>query len=144
MKIFNPLLTILLTLSVVSGLPLIAVAEASRKSSYGKDDIDEFCAGSTNKPQPGMQFDGKEASLAVMRLAPGKYEYPNEGILLLFLNKHFLLRLPTNRNGIFGTDGDDFISTEGIVGGCSAEQLSEVILNNNIRIELFELVKPYN
>jgi len=98
--------------------------------------IAEFCATSENKPQPGMQFDGKAASPTVLELAAGIYVYPDEGVLIITEEKHYFLQLPTTRQGIYGTDGDDYIIGSGVVAGCSAEQLSEAIANNSISTEL--------
>lgn len=143
MKVSNIFMAILLILCF-GGVSSLALAQSNRALGYGKDEIDSFCSRITNKPQLGIQFDGKEASPMIMQLAPGKYEYPNQGALLLFPNKHYLLQLSSDRSGIYGTDGDDLLAKGGIVGGCSVEQLSEAILNNSIRIDSLKLVKPYN
>lgn len=115
--------------------------------AYGKEDIDQFCEEpERSTPQPGIQFDGEAASPEVMALATGRYEYPNEGVLLYFANKHFLLRLPKMEEGdvMYGTDGDDLFDTSGLVGGCSPEQLSEALVKNGISVDSLEFTKPYD
>ena len=104
--------------------------------------IDEFCDERENQPQPGMQFDGKAASAEVLALTQGLYTYPNEG-LLIFIAGRYVLQLPTTRQGIYGTDGDDYITRSGVVAGCSAEQLSEAIANNNISLSSLQLIRAY-
>ncbi|PZD73967.1 hypothetical protein C1752_01531 [Acaryochloris thomasi RCC1774] len=156
MKICNILYMTLFGVSVLSPLfgmtlrvqaeprPRSNEADSSKQRSVGKLDVDDFCAKSTNKPKPGFQFDGKRAATAIMQLAPGKYEYPNAGALLLFSSKHYLIKLPTDSKGIYGTDGDDILFGGGIVGGCSSEQLSEAISNNKMSVNDLKLVNPYN
>ncbi len=129
------------SLSAVLCLSLFSV-EANAKG-FGKADIDNFCAKSTNKAEPGMQFDNKKANINIMQLKPGKYQYPNKGMLLLFKNNHYLLKLPENRDGIHGTDGDDLIASGGIVGGCAKEQLSEAFQKNQLNIKTLKLIKLY-
>ena len=104
--------------------------------------INEFCNERENRPQPGMQFDGKAASSEVLSLTQGIYTYPNDG-LLVFIAGQYILQLPTTRQGIYGTDGDDYITGSGVVAGCSAEQLSEAIANNNISLSSLQLVRSY-
>lgn len=111
--------------------------------AYGQSDIDRFCAQTITPLQPGFQYDGIAATPAVMQLSPGRYEYPDGGILLLFPDKHFLLKLPDSNRTIYGTDGDDLLVGQG-VGGCSAEQLSEAIANNSLSLDTFVPVRLYN
>jgi len=129
------------SLSTVLSLSLFAV-EANAEG-FGKADIDNFCAQSTNKAVPGMQFDNKKANKNIMQLKPGKYKYPGKGMLLLFKNNNYLLRLPDNRNGIHGTDGDDLLAAGGIVGGCGKEQLSEAFQKNKLNLKKLKLLKLY-
>jgi len=132
-----------LLISVLLGmLGCCMVAEGSERG-FGKSDIDAFCAKSTGKPSPGIQLDGKRADADVMRLQPGKYRYPKQGALLLFPDAHFLLQLPTDREGIHGTSGDDLLASGGIVGGCSKEQLSEALQSNRLQASSFERVTSY-
>lgn len=144
MKNFKSLLVHIFFVFVFSAVPIATVAQSKQ---YGKGaDIYKFCAENENEPQPGMQFDGKEASVIVMQLESGRYEYPNEGSLDLFPEKYFVLKLPSlQREEIYGTDGNDLIigGTNPIIGGCSLEQLSEVIRKNNMSIDSFKLEKPY-
>lgn len=109
----------------------------------GKKDIGDFCAKSINRNEPGVQFDGRKADPRALELRPGKYVYPHEGGLLLFKEGYFLLKLPLGRSKTIGTDGDDWLAP-GIVGGCSSEQLSEALQNNDMQISNLEPVKYYH
>jgi len=116
----------------------VAHAKASDKG-FGKSDIDGFCSTHSHQVAHGTQF----IETGIMRLQPGKYSYPGQGALLLFANGHYLLQLPLNRNGIHGTSGDDLLASGGIVGGCSKEQLSEALQNNQLQVSSFQLIKRY-
>ena len=129
-------------LYVIGCFIIVDESEGSDKG-FGKSDIDRVCAKTRHKPAPRVQFDGKKANIEVMRLQPGKYNYPNQGALLLFANAHYLIKLPQNRDGIHGTDGNDLLASGGIVGGCSKEQLSEAMQNNKLQVSSFKLIKIY-
>lgn len=119
-----------------------AAPPASERKGVGKAEVDTFCAQSTTTTRAGMQFNGKLASPDVMRMAAGRYNYPDNGALLYFPDKSYLIRLPETRDGIYGTDGDDMMMSGGMLAGCSTEQLSEVIERNGLVFENFELVRP--
>lgn len=156
MKLRNLLVASLLSFSTLAGFAASASfaqadsgGETSSESAAVSPDfmgainaIDEFCEGRENLPQPGIQFDGQAASPAVLDLAQGIYTYPNQGILISVLGR-YVLQLPTDRQGIYGTDGDDYIVGSGVVAGCSAEQLSEAIANNNLILDDFQLIRAY-
>jgi len=135
--------TIISTISLSAVLLLTAITTEANAEGFGRADVDNFCENITNKAKPGLQFDGKKADEKIIQLKPGKYKYPKKGMILLFENNHFLLRLPSDRDGIHGTDGDDLIASGGIVGGCSKEQLSEVFQNNKLDIKTLKLIKAY-
>ena len=118
---------------------------SSKQQGYGKDDINEFCTSDrVRAPESGVHFDGTEADPTVLAMTPGRYSYPNEGAMLFYPDGQFLLRLPDDgRDTTYGTDGSDLLGGGGIVGGCFAEQLSEVIANNSLDVELFTLVNAY-
>lgn len=136
----NPIIS---TLSLSAVLLLTVIATEANAKGFGRADVDKFCEQSTNKAKPGLQFDGKKADEKIIQLKPGKYKYPKQGMILLFENNHFLLRLPSDRDGIHGTDGDDLLAAGGIVGGCSKEQLSEAFQNNKLDIKTLKLIKTY-
>ena len=117
----------------------------NKDEGYGYEDISNFCASVADEPlpEPGIQYDGQSASEAVLTLVPGRYDYPNGGALLLFPERSYLMGLPTDREGIFGTDGSDLLAAGGIVGGCNMEQLSEAIANNSLDVDTFTLVRAY-
>ena len=139
------------TLGAAVVLPLSASAQqaynaaGSKQQGYGKDDINAMCTSdSVTAPEPGMHFDGTVAAVAVLELAPGRYDYPNEGAMLFFPDGQFLLKLPDDgRDTTYGTDGSDLLGQGGIVGGCFAEQLSEAIANNSLDVDSFVLVSAY-
>ncbi len=127
---------------IVSSLAVLTLSNSFAKG-FGKDDIINFCK---DKPTPliGKQFDGKKASKSVLSMVAGKYAYPGGGAMLLYSNGYYLLKLPTNHGGIVtGSDGPDLMASGGILGGCSKEQLSEVILKNHLNIKHLKLVKKY-
>ncbi len=109
---------------------------------FGKKDIVNYCS-SKKLPTSGKQFNGITADKIVMNLLAGKYSYPNGGALLLFTNNYYILKLPSNRNGIHGTSTDDLMASGGILGGCSKEQLSEAISKNSLTTNSFKLLKKY-
>ena len=110
---------------------------------FGKSDIVRFCS-DKEIPTVGEQFDGQPANAVVLKMVAGKYSYPDGGALLLFLNNHYILKLPQNRNGIHGTSTDDLLAAGGIVGGCSKEQLSEALEVNGLKSMNFKLIKKYH
>jgi hypothetical protein len=116
------------------------VIETAEGRGLEKSDLDVMCAKSASKTKPGVQFDGKRADAAVMAFRPGVYGYPEQGGLILFENSHYFLKLPKNTSTVHGTDGDDLLAG-GIVGGCSKEQLSEAMQNNNMQAAFFRPVK---
>ena len=77
-----------------------------------------------------------------MNLKAGKYKYPN-GMLLLYANNYYLLKVPKSRSTLKGTNANDLMGTGGILGGCSKEQLSEAIQNNGLSSHKFKLIKRY-
>ena len=127
----------IITVTLLSLLINTAVAKG-----FGKDDIAKFCS-DKKSPITGKQFNGESANTSVLKLVAGKYSYPNGGAMLLFANNNYIVKLPNNRDGIHGTDGDDLIASGGILGGCSKEQLSEVVAENGLSAGLFVLVKRY-
>ena len=121
-----------------------APAPAPQKGDgLSKTDVDQFCGEERTQTTPGMQFNGKKASTAVMSMAPGRYDYIDNGAMMYFANKSYLVRLPDTRKGIFGTDGDDMVAGGGLIIGCNGEQLSEIFERNELDINAFTLVKPY-
>jgi len=109
---------------------------------FGKKDITNFCSNKIS-PIEGKQFDKKDANKDVLAFVAGKYSYPNGGALLLFSEGYYIMKLPSNRNGIHGTSTDDLMASGGILGGCSKEQLSEAISENALNSTLFKLLKKY-
>jgi len=111
---------------------------------FGKKDIDFFCKDKqVDVDASPIQPNGKHAMRGVLGMKAGMYSYPNGGGLLLFANGHYILKLPSNRDGIHGTDGDDLLASGGIVGGCSKAQLSEAIAKNHLNYRAFVLRKRY-
>ncbi len=117
----------------------------SNAKSWSKADVDKMCDRPTETPVPeaGYQYDGQKASDKILQMASGKYAYPNGGAMLVWPDARYLIKLPSTRKGVFGTDGDDLLASGGIVGGCSREQLSEAIRKNELRVENFMQVKAY-
>ena len=131
-----------LIVAVVS-LSSTALSEMSQDQGYGKSDIDRFCDTAVSETEQGVQFNGKKADETVLEMTSGRYSYPGGGALLLFGNDRYLIKLPNGYNGIYGTDGDDLLAAGGIVGGCSKEQLSEAVQNNDLEPDEFDLVERY-
>ena len=63
--------------------------------------------------------------------------------MLLFSNNNYIVKLPSDRKGTHVTSNDDLMASGGILGGCSKEQLSEVMAENGLTAGLFVLVKRY-
>ena len=122
-------------------LSLIVLNSASAKG-FGKKDIVEFCS-DKKSPISGKQFNGERVNSSVLKMVAGKYSYPNGGAMLLFTNNYYIVQLPNNRDGIHGTSGDDLMASGGILGGCSREQLSEVMRENGLKSIYFKLIKRY-
>ena len=120
----------------------LGVLNSASAKGFGKNDIVKFCS---NKAMPiaGKQFNGERANQSVLKMVAGKYSYPNGGALLLFSNNSYIVKLPKNRDGIHGTSADDLMASGGILGGCSKEQLSEVMRKNGLKSLYFKLIKRY-
>ena len=127
------------SIAVLLSLGFLNLASAK---GFGKKDIIEFCS-DKKSPILGKQFNGERANSSVLKMVAGKYSYPNGGAMLLFTNNYYIVKLPNTRDGIHGTSGDDLIASGGILGGCSKEQLSEVIRENGLKSIYFKLVKRY-
>jgi hypothetical protein len=110
---------------------------------FGKTQINTFCTQKSTTIKKGIQPDGNIANKEVINLDAGKYTYLNSGVLLLFNNHNFMLKLPQNFTKMSGTEGNDFLVSGGIVGGCSKEQLSEAIIKNTLNIASFKQIKRY-
>ena len=145
-----------LTAAVFTGIGFAIVSTAAANAqapaqkpkapkSWGKADIDNMCNKPSKTPVPaaGWQYDGNKASSAVMNMSFGKYTYPNGGMMLVWPDERYLIKLPSTRKGIFGTDGDDLLASGGLVGGCSLEQLSEAIARNDLDFGSLKQVKAY-
>jgi len=127
------------SIAVLLSLGFLNLASAK---GFGKKDIIEFCS-DKKSPILGKQFNGERANSSVLKMVAGKYSYPNGGAMLLFTNNYYIVKLPNTRDGIHGTSGDDLIASGGILGGCSKEQLSEVMRENGLKSIYFKLVKRY-
>lgn len=104
-------------------------------NEFGQPEISQFCKEPDRaQPEKGMHFNGRQADAKILGLPPGKYETVRGGRIEIFENNHYLVQLPSERNGIYGTDGDDLLARGGTVGGCSLEQLSEAIENNKLEL----------
>ena len=90
-----------------------------------------------------------------MQLAPGRYAHPGRAALVLYPNGRYFVRPPLSEREINGTltsvremnataTTDLFLPMIGVIGGCSVEQLSEAIAENELSIDMFELTRPYN
>lgn len=128
-----------LTLSILLLLGTIQTVEAKR---YSKSDIDRMCSQNKSTPKKGIQFNGKRANKTILNLKAGKYTYPN-GMLLLYSSGHYLLKVPRSNKGLHGTSANDLMGSNGILGGCSKEQLSEAIQSNGLSPYKFKLIKRY-
>ncbi len=139
--------TIIIALSFSCiGFNALAQQSPAQKKGYGFEDINKMCQNVSSKPERGMQFDGNKANPKILNMPAGKYIYPDNGVLVVYKNDNYLIKLPRKGNegiAINGTDGDDLLIMGGIVGGCFKEQLSEVIRKNNLELERFTLVKAY-
>lgn len=113
-------------------------APPAERQGVSKADVDKFCQQERTQPIRGMQFNGKPVSPKVSAMQPGRYNYPDNGALLYFPDRSYLIRLPETRNGIYGTDGDDMLMAGGILAGCFVEQLSEIFELNGLDIDRFE------
>ena len=129
-------------LSIITMALFLLSVNSVQAKGFGKKDIVNYCS-SKKLPTAGKQFNGISADKMVMNLLAGKYSYPNGGALLLFTNNYYILKLPSNRNGIHGTSTDDLIASGGILGGCSKEQLSEAVSKNKLTAKSFKLLKKY-
>ena len=113
---------------------LVLAQPALAESSLGREDVEEFCADPSRAqpPSTGVQFDGQPADERVMAVAAGRYELPENAAVLVFDSGAFLVRVKDYSGQVLGTDGDDISAPGGLVGGCSLEQLSEVMAKNGL------------
>lgn len=168
MKIFNVSIIRLLSLSVLSsviGMSQSAVAQMqaadaqpTSEDSHGvnKDSLDQFCEENADAlPQPATQFDGNLAASGNMQLAPGRYAHPGTAALVLYPDRRYFVRPPASEQEINGTltavrvmNGTTapnlFMPESQVIGGCSIEQLSELMALNNMSVEALEFVAGQN
>ena len=128
------------TMLAVMAMPSMALAGKEKIEAPIASEIADFCE---KKPKPekrGVQWDGNPADSAVMLFRAGDYELDfRRGVWLwLYHDGTFYVHLSRRTGVTFGTDGDDVIEGR-LIGGCSREQLSEVLKKN----ELLELAKEH-
>lgn len=117
----------------VMAMPLAAQAAKEKIETPVQSEIADFCE---KKPKPekrGVQWDGEPADSAVMLFRAGDYELDyRRGIWLwLYHDGSFYVHLSRRTGVSFGTEGDDVIDGR-LIGGCSREQLSEVLKKNDL------------
>ena len=109
-------------------------SSALAEPSLGRQEVEEFCAdtGRAQPPSVGIQFDGGTADLRIMTMQAGRYNLPENAAVLLFESGAFIVRTKDYSGPPNGSDGDDMMAQGGLVGGCSREQLSEVMTKNGL------------
>jgi hypothetical protein len=125
---------LLATVMLAAMIPLAAQAQSNKKVEPARyDEIAEFCEGKAKPPKKGIQWNGEGADPAVMLFRAGDYELNfKRGIWLwLYHDGSFFLNLSKHSGLSFGSDGEDWIQGRRI-GGCSREQLSEILKKNEI------------
>lgn len=125
---------LLIALLIGVALPATAEANSNRKVvAPPHEDIAFFCEGKPAPQKKGVQWDGAAADRAVMAFRSGEYVLDGgKGVRLwLFQDGTFFVNLSKATGLSFGSDGDDLIEGR-LVGGCTREQLSEVLKKNSI------------
>lgn len=88
-------------------------------AKMNKADLDVFCAQQENEITKGLQPDGKKANEDLMALQAGEYSVPSGHRITLNEGFSYYVEMPSGAG----------------MGGCSKEQLSEILQNNHISIE---------
>lgn len=120
-------------------LAFLALALLVPATAYASKDMDmralhDFCKDDDRAapPAPGKQFTGDAADPAVMVFKAGEYKLDDAGsTLVLNTDGSYVLSLGSGYNPVFGSDGDDMMKGR-VLGGCTREQLSEVLSKNKI------------
>ena len=134
---------LLATVMLAVMIPVAAQAQSNRKVEPARyDEIAEFCEGQAKPAKKGIQWNGEGADPAVMLFRAGDYELNfKRGIWLwLYHDGSFFLNLSKHSGLSFGSDGEDWIQGRRI-GGCSREQLSEILKKNEI-LDMAKSVVP--
>lgn len=120
------------TMLAVLAVPMPAHALKEKIETPIQSDITAFCEDKP-KPKRGEQWNGEPADTAVMLFRAGDYELDfRRGVWLwLYHDGSFYVNLSRRTGVSFGTEGDDVIDGR-LIGGCSREQLSEVLKKNEI------------
>lgn len=114
----------------------------AQSNGWGFKQVAAFCATHSQHKIDGQQPNGETALASVLAMKPGKYSYSGGGALLLFPEGYYIVGLSNDRQGTYGTAGDDMLSS-GLVAGCSYEQLSEALQANKMTVQNFRLEKRY-
>lgn len=122
------------TMMAMMAMPMAAYASKKEKVDTPiQSEIAEFCENVAKPPQRGKQYNGEDADPQVLLFRAGDYELDfRKGVWLwLYQDGSFYVNLSRRTGVSFGSDGDDMIEGR-LIGGCSREQLSEILKKNEI------------
>jgi hypothetical protein len=115
-------------------LLLLECFAAPKAYALDGEALKKFCAAPDRKlPLPGKQLNGMPADMQVLELKAGTYNLQgSDGAIQVFGNNSFILTKPRSLVAFMG--GDDLMVDANDVGGCSREQLSEILKTNNLTL----------
>lgn len=122
------------TMMATIAMPMAAYAQKKEKIETPiESEIAEFCEDVPKPAQRGKQYNGEDADPQVLLFRAGDYELDfRKGVWLwLYHDGSFYVNLSRRTGVSFGSDGDDLIEGR-LIGGCSREQLSEILRKNDI------------
>ena len=121
------------TALAVLAMPSAAYAQKEKIEPPIQSEIADFCEKKPKIRERGIQWNGDPADTAVLLFRAGDYEldYKRGVWLWLYHDGSYYVHLSRRTGVSFGTDGDDMIDGR-LIGGCSREQLSEVLKKNEI------------
>lgn len=131
--------------TLLAATAFMPMTEASARSGKTEapfyDDIASFCDGKQKPPQRGVQWNGDRAERAVLTFTAGDYRMDGDADVWLWLYKDgtYFVQVGRNSSVTYGSDGDDMIEGRR-VGGCSREQLSEILKRNGLLDQMLATV----
>ncbi len=113
---------------------ILSIISAPAFARVNERAVTAFCADPMNVTvieERGVQPDGKKANEDILALQPDDYDFPNSIEVEIFENGMYAVDFPRRMGDIKGSTGID-LQDKNEIGGCSLEQLSEVLRANGV------------
>jgi hypothetical protein len=124
------------SLSLLSGIAYAENVIIKNERKTVEEKLKKFCSGNRKeiKERENKHFRKAEVDPGVQGLGTGAHKQENGTAITIYEGSVYLVQFPAGHM-TRRTSYDDFVDTTSTIGGCSMEQLSELLKNNNVKIE---------